>query len=191
MLEQDEIDLMILDLELPDMDGVELLTLLRVRKLVIPIIVLSVRSQQAAIVEALELGADDYLTKPFGMAELVARIHVARRHYQPFGQDQEPGRPVYRSGDLAVDLDRRVVTVRGEQVHLSPRQYRLLEFLVAHAGKLLTREIILREVWGVSNDVQYLRIYIRALRRIIEPQPDRPVYITTEIGVGYRIRAAD
>ena len=193
LLERDPVDLVMLDLGLPDMDGLELITLLRVRRLMLPIIVLSSRAQEKVKVEALELGADDYLTKPFGMAELVARIHAARRNYTSPRErsGQHPERAVYRAGDLTVDLALRQVTVAGAPVHLSPRQYRLLEFLVEHAGKLLTREAILREVWNDNSDVQYLRIYVRALRQKLEPRPDRPIYIMTEIGVGYRMRPAE
>lgn len=192
-VERDEVDLVILDLGLPDIDGIELIKLWRASGATIPIIVLSNRRQERQMVEALDLGADDYVTKPFGMAELIARIHTAQRHYASRRQqvDQQRARPIYRAGDLMVDLDYRIATVRGERLHLSPRQYRLLEFLVEHAGKLLTRELILREVWTGTTDVQYLRIYIRALRRKIEPRPERPIYIMTEIGVGYRMRPPD
>jgi two-component system KDP operon response regulator KdpE len=193
VLERDEADLMILDLGLPDMNGIELITLSRARKLTVPIIVLSGQSQERIIVEALERGADDFLTKPFGMGELIARVRIAQRHYirQRHDPDPEQEQSAYRAGDLTVDLARRVVTVRGKPVHLSPRQYRLLELLVEHAGKLLPREFISREVWGRNTDMQYLRIYVRALRLIIEPHPERPTYIMTEIGVGYKLRAAD
>jgi two-component system KDP operon response regulator KdpE len=192
-VERDEVDLVILDLVLPDIDGIELIKLWRATRAPIPIIVLSNRTQERQMVEALELGADDYMTKPFGMAELIARIRTTQRHYASRRQqaDRQRARPIYRSGDLVVDLEYRIATVRGERVHLSPRQYRLLEFLVENAGKLLTRELILREVWTGTTDVQYLRIYIRALRRKIEPHPERPIYIMTEIGVGYRMRPTD
>jgi two-component system, OmpR family, KDP operon response regulator KdpE len=186
------VDVVIMDLGLPDMDGCELIALLRARQSTIPIIVLSVRTKESTIVEALELGADDYMTKPFGMEELIARIQVVRRHYASRRHlAQEPERAVYRAGDLVVDLVRHTVTLRGETVHLSPRQYRLLEVLVEQSGKLLTRESILRSVWNGNVDLQYLRIYIRALRQKIEPEPDQPVYIKTEIGVGYRMRPPD
>jgi two-component system, OmpR family, KDP operon response regulator KdpE len=193
VLDREAPDVIIMDLGLPDIDGIELVTLLRDRNLTIPIIVLSSQSHERTIVEALELGADDYLTKPFGMGELVARINIARRHRVSYRHrpGREPEQPIYRAGDLAMDHAHRIVTVRGRPVHLSPRQYKLLELLVEHAGKLLTREFILREVWYRDDEMQYLRIYIRALRQIIEPDPDRPTYITTKIGVGYRIRPPD
>ena len=127
------------------------------------------------------------MTKPFGVDELLARMRAALRHRL----QQQGERPVFRSGDLTVDLVRRIVTVRGEEVKLSPREYDLLRLLVAHAGKVLTHTFILREVWGGETDVQYLRIYIRALRQKIEADPERPQHILTEQGVGYRLRAAD
>jgi two-component system KDP operon response regulator KdpE len=187
ILEREEANLVVLDLGLPDMDGLDVIIHVRATKSMIPIIVLSSRGEEKSKVEALELGADDYLTKPFGMDELIARVRVAQRHQLM----REGERPVFRTGDLAVDLVRRLVTVRGEPVPLSPRQYELLRLLVQHAGKVLTREFILREVWHGEPNVQYLRIYIRALRQKLEVHPERPEYILTEIGVGYRLRAPD
>jgi two-component system KDP operon response regulator KdpE len=153
----------------------------------LPVIVLSSRDAEAAKVQALDLGADDYVTKPFGIDELLARIRAAQRHRL----QQQGEKPVFRTGDLTVDLVRRIVTVRGKEVKFSPREYDLLRLLVAHAGKVLTHNMILREVWGPASDVQYLRIYIRALRQKIEQDTDRPEYILTETGVGYRLRAPD
>jgi len=187
ILERDDANLLILDLGLPDMDGLDLIIKLRASRSMIPIIVLSSRGEERSKVEALELGADDYLAKPFGMDELVARVRVAQRHQLM----REGERPVFRLGDLTVDLVRRLVTVRGEQIQLSPRQYELLRLLVQHAGKVLTRDFILREVWRGDSNVQYLRIYIRALRQKLELHPARPEYILTEIGVGYRLRSPD
>jgi two-component system KDP operon response regulator KdpE len=187
ILERDQPGLVVLDLGLPDMDGLDIIIQSRATRSMIPIIVLSSRGEERSKVEALELGADDYLVKPFGMDELIARVRVAQRHQLM----REGERPVFQVGDLAVDLVRRIVTVRGEQVPLSPRQYELLRLLVQHAGKVLTRDFILREVWHNDSNVQYLRIYIRALRQKLEPRPERPEYILTEIGVGYRMRAAD
>ena len=180
-------DLIVLDLGLPDIDGLEVIKQARASGSAVPIIVLSSRSDERGKVEALDLGADDYVTKPFGIDELLARIRAAQRH-----RLQEQGeRPVFRTGDLSVDLVRRIVTVRGGDVRLSPREYDLLRLLVAHAGKVLTHKFILREVWGGETDIQYLRIYIRALRQKLEEEPERPAYILTETGVGYRLRAAD
>jgi two-component system, OmpR family, KDP operon response regulator KdpE len=187
ILEREEANLVVLDLGLPDMDGLDLIIQVRAMKSMIPIIVLSSRGEEKSKVEALELGADDYLSKPFGMDELIARVRVAQRHQLM----REGERPVFRTGDLVVDLVRRLVTVRGEPVPLSPRQYELLRLLVQHAGKVLTREFILREVWHGEPNVQYLRIYIRALRQKLELHPERPEYILTEIGVGYRLRAPE
>jgi two-component system KDP operon response regulator KdpE len=153
----------------------------------LPIIVLSSRENEAAKVSALDLGADDYVTKPFGIDELLARVRAAQRHRL----QQQGERPVFRTGELTVDLVRRIVTVRGQEVKFSPREYDLLRLLVAHAGKVLTHNMILREVWGPNTDVQYLRIYIRALRQKIEHDTEKPEYIQTETGVGYRLRAPD
>jgi two-component system KDP operon response regulator KdpE len=180
-------DLLVLDLGLPKVDGLEIIRQIRGSGATTPIIVLSSRADEAGKVEALDLGADDYVTKPFGMDELLARIRTALRHKL----QQQGERPVFRSGDLTVDLVRRIVTVRGAELKLSPREYDLLRLLIAHAGKVLTHRFILKEVWGAETDIQYLRIYIRQLRQKIEPDPERPQHIQTETGVGYRLRAPD
>lgn len=180
-------DLVILDLGLPDLPGQELIRILRARGSPVPILVLSSRGDEAGKVEALDLGADDYVTKPFGMDELLARIRAALRHRL----QQQGERPLFRSGDLTVDLVRRTVMVRSTEVKLSPREYDILRLLIAHAGQVLTHRYLLKEVWGGETDVQYLRIYIRSLRQKIEPEPARPSHILTESGVGYRLRAPD
>ena len=180
-------DLVVLDLGLPDIDGLEVIRRIRETGAMLPIIVLSSRENEAAKVAALDLGADDYVTKPFGIDELLARVRAAQRHRL----QQQGEKPVFRTGDLTVDLVRRIVTVRGQEVKFSPREYDLLRLLVAHAGKVLTHNMILREVWGPNTDVQYLRIYVRALRQKIERDTDKPEYIVTETGVGYRLRAPD
>ncbi|HMM14833.1 MAG TPA: response regulator [Parvibaculum sp.] len=184
--QKDEPDLVILDLGLPDGDGFSVIERLR-EKSQVPIIVLSVRNDEKGKVHALDLGADDYVTKPFGMEELVARIRAAMRHrLQAQGEA-----PVFRSGDLAVDLVRRIVTVGDREVKLSAREYDLLRILVMHAGKVLTHGFLLREVWGPAHteDVQYLRVYVRQLREKLEADPTIPRHILTETGVGYRLRA--
>jgi len=180
-------DMLILDLGLPQLDGFEVIRRLRGAGSSLPIIVLSSRTDERGKVEALDLGADDYLTKPFGVDELHARIRTALRHRL----QQQGERPVFRCGRLAVDLVRRVVSLDGQELRLSPREYDLLRLLVAHAGKVLTHKFILREVWGTETDVQYLRVYIRALRQKIEAEPERPWHILTETGVGYRLRSPD
>jgi len=180
-------DVLVLDLGLPDIDGFRIIEQLRESGSAVPIIVLSSRVDEVGKVRALDLGADDYVTKPFGVEELLARLRTALRHRL----QQQGERPIFRSGELAVDLVRRIVTTRGAEVKLSPREYDLLRILVAHAGKVLTHRFILREVWGAETDVQYLRIYIRSLRQKIETDPDRPQLIVTEQGVGYRLRAPD
>jgi two-component system, OmpR family, KDP operon response regulator KdpE len=187
LLRKTPIDVLVLDLGMPDIDGFEVIRRLRSSGSAIPIIVLSSRADEKGKVEALDLGADDYVTKPFGIDELLARVRAALRHRL----QQQGEKPVFRSGDLTVDLVRRTVTVRGEEVKLSPREYDLLRLLVGHAGKVLTHNFVLRELWGVDSDVQYLRIYIRALRQKIEGDPEQPRYIITEQGVGYRLRAPD
>jgi two-component system KDP operon response regulator KdpE len=176
---------LVLDLGLPDIDGFDVIRQLRDAGSALPIVVLSSRTDEAGKVRALDLGADDYVTKPFGVDELLARIRAALRHRL----QQQGERPIFRSGDLTVDIVRRIVTVHGEEVKLSPREYELLRLLVAHAGKVLTHKFILREIWGAETDVQYLRIYIRALRHKIEANPEQPQHILTEQGVGYRLRA--
>jgi two-component system KDP operon response regulator KdpE len=180
-------DLVVLDLGLPDIDGLEVIKRVRASGSAVPIIVLSSRDSETAKVQALDSGADDYVTKPFGVDELLARIRAAQRHRL----QQQGEKPIFRTGELTVDLVRRIVTVRGHEVKFSPREYDLLRLLVAHAGKVLTHNMILREVWGPTTDVQYLRIYIRALRQKIELDTDKPEYIMTETGVGYRLRGPD
>jgi two-component system, OmpR family, KDP operon response regulator KdpE len=187
LLQREPFDALVLDLGLPGIDGFEVIRTLRESGSTLPIIVLSVRADEQGKVKALDLGADDYVTKPFGIEELLARIRAAMRHRL----QQEGEKPVFKSGDLTVDLVRRIVTVGGGEVKLTPREYDLLRLLVAHAGKVLTHRFILREVWGSETDVQYLRIYIRTLRQKLEPDPEQPKLIQTEQGVGYRLRAAD
>jgi len=183
--EREKPDLLILDLGLPDMSGLEVIRALRGRSS-LPVIVLSVREDEGGKVEALDLGADDYVTKPFGTDELVARIRTALRHrFQAQGE-----RPVFRSGELSVDLVRRSVRRSETEIHLSPKEYDLLAELVANAGKVLTHRHILGKVWGPAHtqDAQYLRVFIRSLRHKLEPDPARPKYILTEPGVGYRLK---
>lgn len=184
---QQRCDLAVLDLGLPDIDGLAVIRQIRAEGQMLPIIVLSSRHDEATKVEALDSGADDYVTKPFGIDELLARVRAAQRHRL----QQEGERPLFRAGDLTVDLVRRIVTVRGNEVKFSPREYELLRLLVQHAGKVLTHRMIMSAVWDSNTDIQYLRIYIRALRQKIEKDPERPDYIVTETGVGYRLRAPD
>jgi two-component system, OmpR family, KDP operon response regulator KdpE len=179
--------LIILDLGLPDIQGHELLRMIRGRNDSVPIVVLSSRGDEAGKVQALDLGADDYLTKPFGMDELLARMRAALRHQlQAHGE-----RPVFRSGDLSVDLVRRIVKVGDREVKLSPKEYDLLRVLVQHAGKVLTHRFLLKELWDEMTDAQYLRVYVRQLRQKIEADPERPQFVLTETGIGYRLRAPD
>lgn len=178
-------DVILLDLGLPDMDGVEAVRRIREWSQV-PIIILSVRDREDDKVEALDAGADDYLTKPFGTAELMARIRVALRR----SLSQAP-EPVYRLGGLDVDLARRRVLAAGAEVQLTPTEYELLKLLVQHAGKVITHGQILKRIWGMAYAEQQnlLRVNIRNLRRKIEEDPSRPRYIVTEVGVGYRLRS--
>jgi two-component system KDP operon response regulator KdpE len=178
-------DLLILDLGLPDKSGLDLISELR-RGAAPPIIVLSARDDECSKVEALDRGADDYIAKPFGIAELMARLRAALRHaFQAQGE-----LPLFVSGDLSVDLVRRQVTRGGREVRLSPKEFELLSHLVMHAGKVLTHRHLLREVWGPAQveEVQYLRVFIRGLRQKLEPDPTRPTHILTELGVGYRLQ---
>ena len=178
---------MILDLGLPDIDGLELLRSIRHRQADLPIVVLSSRGDEAGKVAALDLGADDYVTKPFGMDELFARMRAALRHQlQVHGE-----RPIFQVGGLSVDLVRRIVKLGDKEVKLSPKEYDLLRILVQHAGKVLTHKFLLHELWDEPTDTQYLRVYVRQLRQKIEIDPERPQYLMTEIGIGYRLRAPD
>jgi len=180
-------DLVILDLGLPDIQGHELLRMIRARDEAVPIVVLSSRGDEAGKVQALDSGADDYVTKPFGMEELLARMRAALRHQlQVHGE-----RPVFKAGDLSVDLVRRTVKVGDRDVKLSPKEYDLLRVLVQHAGKVLTHRFLLGELWDALTDAQYPRVYVRQLRQKIEKDPERPQYILTETGIGYRLRAPD
>lgn len=179
--------LVILDLGLPDMQGHELLRMIRARNESVPIVVLSSRGDEAGKVQALDFGADDYVTKPFGMDELLARMRAALRHQlQSHGE-----RPIFKTGELSVDLVRRIVKLGDADVKLSPKEYDLLRVLVQHAGKVLTHKFLLGELWDELTDAQYLRVYVRQLRQKIESDPERPQYVLTETGVGYRLRAAD
>jgi two-component system, OmpR family, KDP operon response regulator KdpE len=179
-------DLILLDLGLPDIDGLELTRQLREWSGV-PIIVLSARGREQDKVAALDLGADDYLTKPFGVEDLLARIRVALRHASAQG---EPPDSVFEAGDLKIDMGQRQVFRAGQPVHLTPTEYKLLIALVRHAGKLLTRRQLLQEVWGPNyiRQTHYVRIYMMQLRQKIEPNPARPQYLLTEPGLGYRFK---
>jgi len=180
-------DLIILDLGLPDAQGHELLRTIRARNESVPIVVLSSRGDEAGKVQALDLGADDYVTKPFDMGELLARMRAALRH-----QLQTQGeRPIFRVGDLSVDLVRRIVKVGEKDVKLSPKEYDFLRVLVQHAGKVLTHKFLLGELWDDKTDAKFLRVYVRQLRQKIEANREQPHYILTEIGIGYRLRAPD
>ena len=180
-------DLIILDLGLPDTRGFELLRRIRAYNGGVPIMVLSGRGEETCKVEALDLGAYDYVTKPFGMNELLARIRAVRRHkLQVDGE-----RPIFRSGDLSVDLVRRIVKVGATEIKLTPKTYELLRILVQHAGKVLTHRLLLRELWSENPDSNYLRACVRQLRQKIEVDPRRPEYVLTENGVGYRLKQSE
>jgi two-component system KDP operon response regulator KdpE len=181
------VDLYLIDLGLPDRDGCELIRSLR-RWTSRPIVVLSARSQEQQKVDALDAGADDYLSKPFGVAELHARLRVALRHA---ARSALGGESVLRLGDVRIDLAAKSVTRAGEPVHLTATQWRLLEVLAQQAGRVVTARQLLREVWGPGHAEQghYLRIYVRQLRQKLEAEPARPVYLRTDTGIGYRLLA--
>lgn len=177
-------DVVLLDLMLPDIDGLDVARRLREQSTV-PILVLSARGEEQMKVRALDEGADDYITKPFGTEELLARIRTALRHTggQPL--------PVVQIGELSVDLERRAVTRGGQPVHLTPTEYEVLKFLLQHPGKVVTHRMLLQTVWGPEHveETQYLHVFMRQLRRKLEDDPSRPRYILTEPGVGYRLSA--
>jgi two-component system KDP operon response regulator KdpE len=181
-------DLILLDLGLPDLDGLDLICALRGRGRA-PIIVLSARGAERDKVRALDLGADDYLTKPFGVEELLARIRVALRHALRTGTDE----PVFRARGLIVDVEHRRVTVDGEELHLTPTEYSLLTALVRHADHVVTDAMLLQEVWGpeYGDEDHYLHVYVARLRKKLERDPQKPRYIATEPGIGYRLLAAE
>lgn len=180
-------DLIILDLGLPDLDGVEVARRLR-EWTAVPIIILSVRDREQDKIAALDAGADDYLTKPFGVGELLARIRVAMRHSAQLAP--EPGNPVFKADNLQVDLSRRQVLVDGREVHLTPIEYKLLAVLIRHAEKVVTHQQLLREVWGPrsTDATHYVRVYMGQLRHKLEADPTRPRHLITEPGVGYRLK---
>ncbi|MBN8581917.1 MAG: response regulator [Anaerolineae bacterium] len=176
-------DIIILDLGLPDIDGIEVTRRLREWSQT-PIIILSVREAEQDKIAALDAGADDYLTKPFGTGELLARMRVALRK-----QSSAANEPVFQSGGLSVDFSRRLVTMNEKEIQLTPTEYDLLKILVTHAGKVITHRQLLRQVWGEGyDDMHILRVNISNLRGKIEPDPSRPTYIHTEPGVGYRLK---
>ena len=182
-------DLVILDLGLPDLDGLEVIRELR-GWTALPILVLSARQQEGDKVQALDAGADDYLTKPFGVAELLARVRVALRRRSRASADADS--PIFETGGLRVDLAQRQVLREGEEVHLTPIEFKLLAALVHNAGKVMTHHQLLREVWGpgYAEESHYLRVFIAQLRRKLEEDPARPHYLLTEPGVGYRLRVS-
>ncbi|AGB74609.1 MULTISPECIES: response regulator transcription factor [Rhizobium] len=184
---EDQPDLIVLDLGLPDKSGQDLLLEWREDGVQIPVVILSSRTDEAGIVKALESGADDYVTKPFGVNELAARIRVALRHRL----QQQGEKAIFQTGGLSIDLVKRIVKVDGREIKLSPKEYDILRVLAQHAGKVLTHQFLLKQIWGPAADVQYLRVYVRQLRQKIEEIPDQPRYITTETGVGYRLREPD
>jgi two-component system, OmpR family, KDP operon response regulator KdpE len=179
-------DLVILDLGLPDIEGLDLLRKIRGSNEVVPIVVLSSRGDELTKVQALEFGADDYVTKPFGMDELLARMRAALRHrLQVHGE-----RPIFHTGALSVDLVRHIVKVGDREIKLTPKEYALLRVLVQHAGKVLTHRFLLGELREETTDPQYLRVYVQHLRQKIEADPSQPKYLLTETGIGYRLLAA-
>ena len=180
-------DIVLLDLGLPDMEGIEIIRQLR-EWTAIPILVLTAREQEQSKVEALDLGADDYVTKPFSMNELLARMRAALRHAARLSAESQES--TFSNGQLRVDLLRRQVFVSDREVHLTPIEYKLLTTLVRYAGKVVTHRQLLKEVWGPNHtdEAHYLRVYMRQLRNKVEQNPAHPRYLTTELGVGYRLR---
>ena len=180
-------DIVILDLGLPDIDGLDVIRRLR-EWTVLPIVVLSARGQEQDKIAALDAGADDYVSKPFGVGELLARMRTALRHST---RQNDAVETAFSLGDLHVDFPKRQVTVLGRQVHLTPIEYRLLTTLIRHAGKVLTHRQLLLDVWGppYADQAHYLRVYMAQLRRKLEVDPARPRYLLTEPGVGYRLAA--
>lgn len=187
ILAKSDVSLVVLDMQLGDQDGLDVLRRLREWSW-LPVIVLTVRNREMDKIRAFECGADDYLTKPFSIAEFLARLNAVLRRAPSTASE-----PIFEVGSLVVDLARRRVVVEGMEVKLTPKQYGLLQHLARHAGKVVTHEQLLREVWGDEHaeDVHYLRIFMRKLRQRIERDPARPTYIQTELGVGYRLLAAD
>lgn len=180
-------DLIILDLGLPDMDGIEVIE--RVREWSkIPIIIVSARENERQKIEALDKGADDYLTKPFGIGELLARIRVSLRHSR-VSTNQNDNIEIFKVKGLVVDFDKRKVIINNEDIHLTPIEYKIMALLCKYAGKVLTHSFIINEIWGsaVGNETQSLRVFMASLRRKIEKNPAEPQYIYTEVGVGYRL----
>lgn len=183
-------DLVLLELDLPDADGIDVIRSLRDEGSTKPIIVVSSRDREEDKVKALELGADDYVTKPFSGSELMARIRVALRREAVVGKPGSRSRSALRTGDLEVDLERRLVRVGRREVHLTPQEYKLLAYLMKHVGKVVTHPRLLHEIWGPSHTTQraYLRVYIAQLRRKLEADPANPRYLLTEPGVGYSLK---
>ena len=183
---QQDLMAIILDLGLPDMDGIDIIN--KVREFSnIPIIVVSARDQDNEKVEALDAGADDYLTKPFSIKELLARIRVVLRHSN--NNKKEEMSVVYRIGDLEIDQEKHKVTLEGNDIHFTPMEYKVLTLLIRNSGKVLTHKYLLKEVWGnyLESDVQSLRVFMANIRRKLEKSPAKPRYIFTEVGIGYRL----
>jgi len=187
LLKNDPPDLIIMDLGLPDMNGLGLLRHIRASGSDVPIVVLSYTASVTTKVEALESGASDYVTKPFNVNEFAARLHVALRHRL----QRQGAAPVFRNGELMIDLVHRRIMRGSVDIKLSPTEFAILRFLVFHAGKVLTHDQILREIWNSRRNIDYLRVYVRQLRKRIEIDPHNPQYIITVPGVGYQLLTAD
>jgi two-component system KDP operon response regulator KdpE len=183
-------DLILLDLGLPDMDGLEVMKSLR-QWTGLPIVVVSARSHEREKVEALDLGADDYITKPFGTAELLARIRTALRHSQKRQAENMPEAEKITTGELVIDIGKRLVTLSGKEIHLTPIEYKMIILLSQHIGKVLTYDFLIKNIWGPytseTGELQALRVNMANIRRKIELNPGEPKYIITEVGVGYRM----